>query len=195
MAYLASPAQVPMLATADNVKDFFNGRDLTGWQGNMSLWSVEDGQIVGRTQGLKENEFLRNDLLFGDFRLRVQVQLVDNQGNSGIQFRSEALADGLVKGYQADIGPGWWGKLYEEHGRGLFWTKCGEAFLKPGWNTYEIQAVGSKIHNLAQRPAVRRPRRSIGAERGIFALQLHSGGATEVRFKDFQIELEPKAVK
>ena len=31
-----------------------------------------------------------------------------------------------------------------------------------------------------------------GAKRGIFALQLHSGGATEVRFKDFEIELDPK---
>ena len=50
----------PALATAENLKDFFNGRDLSGWQGNQSLWSVEDGQIVGRTGGLKENEFLRN---------------------------------------------------------------------------------------------------------------------------------------
>ncbi|MBI3838901.1 MAG: DUF1080 domain-containing protein [Planctomycetia bacterium] len=192
VAYLAGSAQVPMLATADNVKSFFSGRDLAGWQGDMSLWSVEDGQIVGRTRGLKENEFLRNELLFGDFRLRVNVQLVDNQGNSGIQFRSEPLADGLVKGYQADIGPDWWGKLYEEHGRGLLSTKSGEPFLKPGWNTYEVQAIGSKIKTwLNGQPCV--DLEDIGgAKRGIFALQLHSGGATEVRFKDFQIELEPK---
>jgi putative membrane-bound dehydrogenase-like protein len=190
VAYLASPAQVPMLATADNVKDFFNGRDLSGWQGNQSLWSVENGQIVGRTGGLKENEFLRNELLFGNFRLRVEVQLVDNKGNSGIQFRSEALPDGLVKGYQADMGAGWWGKLYEEHGRGLLSTKSGEAFLKPGWNTYEIQAIGSKIKTwLNGQPCVDLEDTG-GAKRGIFALQLHSGGATKVRFKDFQIELK-----
>ncbi len=190
VAYLSGPTQVPMLATADNLKNFFNGRDLSGWQGKESLWSVEDGQIVGRTRGLKENEFLRNDLLFGDFRLRVQVQLVDNQGNSGIQFRSEPVADGLVKGYQADIGPGWWGKLYEEHGRGLLATKSGESFLKPGWNTYEIQAIGSKIKTWLNGQLCVDLEDIGGARRGIFALQLHSGGPTEVRYKDFQIELD-----
>ena len=31
--------------------------------------------------------------------------------------RDHGLAGvGDVRGYQADIGPGWWGKLYEEHG-------------------------------------------------------------------------------
>ena len=181
-----------MLATTDNAKDFFNGSDLSGWQGNLSLWSVEDGQIVGRTRGLKQNEFLSNELLFGDFRLRVQVQLVGNRGNSGIQFRSEPLADGLVKGYQADVGPDWWGKLYEEHGRGLLWPKSGEAHLKSPWNTYEILAVGNKIKtSLNGHPCVDLDDPP-GAKRGIFALQLHSGGATEVRFKDFEIELDPK---
>ena len=31
-----------------------------------------------------------------------------------------------------------------------------------------------------------------GAKRGIFALQLHSGGPMEVRFKDLKLELNPK---
>ena len=30
-----------------------------------------------------------------------------------------------MKGYQADVGPGWWGKLYEENGRGLLWDEVG----------------------------------------------------------------------
>ena len=51
-----------------------------------------------------------------------------------------------MKGDQADVGAGWWGKLYEENGRGLLWDKSGEAHVKLGdWNTYEIVAVGSKI--------------------------------------------------
>ena len=190
IAYLASPFQVPPLATADNVGTFFNGRDLTGWQGDAKLWSVENGEIIGRTNGLKENEFLKSDLMLGDFRLRVQVQLVNNEGNSGIQFRSEALPDGLVKGYQADIGPGWWGKLYEENGRGLLSTRSGEAHLKPGWNTYEIEAVGSKLHTWLNGQLCVDLEDTGGARRGIFALQLHSGEATEVRFKDFEIELK-----
>jgi hypothetical protein len=193
IAYLASGEQVPMLATADDVKNLFNGRDLAGWTGNTQLWSVEDGQIVGRTSGLKDNEFLKSDLVLGDFRLRCQVQLVKNQGNSGIQFRSEALPDGLVKGYQADIGIGWWGKLYEEHGRALLWDKSGEAYVKPGWNTYEILAVGDHIETRINGQKCVDLDDPAGAKRGILALQLHSGGATEVRFKDFEVELSPKS--
>ena len=116
-----------MLATPENAKTFFNGRDLTGWEGDPKLWTVEDGEIVGKTTGLARNEFLRSDLAAADFRLTVQVKLVKNEGNSGIQFRSEALPDGEMKGDQADVGAGWWGKLYEENGRGLLWDESGEA--------------------------------------------------------------------
>ena len=45
-----------------------------------------------------------------------------------------------MKGPQADVGAGRWGKLYEEHGRGLLWKKSGEPFAKPGeWNEYAIE--------------------------------------------------------
>ena len=47
VAYLASPGQVPLLATPDNVSGFFNTRDLSGWEGDPALWSVADGEIVG----------------------------------------------------------------------------------------------------------------------------------------------------
>ena len=44
------------------------------------------------------------------------------------------------------MGAGWWGKLYEENGRGILSDKSGEPYLKTDdWNTYEIVAVGSKI--------------------------------------------------
>src|SRR4029077_6705446 len=46
IAYLQSPAQIPLLATADNAKDFFSGNDVTGWDGDASLWKVENGEIV-----------------------------------------------------------------------------------------------------------------------------------------------------
>ena len=61
-AYLAGRQQVPMLATKDNVGNFFNGKDLTGWSGDTELWSVENGEVVGRTKGLKHNTFLMSDL-------------------------------------------------------------------------------------------------------------------------------------
>jgi putative heme-binding domain-containing protein len=199
VAYLASPAQTPLLATADTIANLFNGRDLSGWTGNSKLWSVEDGEIVGRTdtKGLDHNEFLISDLLAGDFRLTLQVKLVGNRGNSGIQFRSKPVANGPdapleVQGYQADVGVDWWGKLYEEHGRGLLWSESGEAHVKPGeWNDYEIVATGSRIRTYINGQKCVDLNDPPGAKRGVFALQLHSGPATEVRFKNFKLELLP----
>jgi putative membrane-bound dehydrogenase-like protein len=192
IAYLASPAQTPMLATADNVASFFNGRDLTGWDGDLTLWSVKDGEIVGKTGGLARNEFLRSSLLATDFRLKVEVKLVKNEGNSGIQFRSVALPDGEMKGDQADIGAGWWGKLYEENGRGLIWPTSGEAHVKPGeWNRYEVVAQGPKIQTFINGNACVDLNDPAGARSGIFAIQLHSGGPTEVRYRNIRLELLP----
>jgi hypothetical protein len=42
---------IPVRA-ADTDKDFtplFNGKDLTGWDGDARFWSVQDGVIVGET--------------------------------------------------------------------------------------------------------------------------------------------------
>ena len=188
VAYLASPSQVPLVATPENAANFFNGKDLSGWVGDPTLWSVQDGQIVGKTAGLPHNEFLRSDLSAGDFKLTLEVMLLKDEGNSGVQFRSQSLPDGEMKGPQADIGPGWWGKLYDENGRGLLWDKSAEAHVKKGeWNTYEVEAIGSKVvTKINGHTAVDLNDEKL-SRRGIFALQLHSGGATEVRFRNLKL--------
>ena len=189
IAYLRGRSQVPLLATQENAATLFNGKDLTGWTGDSELWSVEHGAIVGRTQGLGHNEFLVSDMAARDFRLTLEVKLVDNAGNSGIQFRSTPH-NGEVRGYQADIGAGWWGKLYEELGRALLWDKSGEAHVKPGeWNTYEIVARGSHIRTSINGELCVDLEDPAGARQGIFALQLHSGGPTEVRFRNLKLEV------
>lgn len=193
VAYLAGSAQVSMLATPDTVKNFFNGQDLAGWNGAANLWTVEDGTIVGRSQGLKHNEFLTSDLLVGDFELRVDVRLTPNTENSGIQFRSRPLPNGEVQGYQADIGAGWWGKLYEERGRALLWDKSGEAFVKPNeWNAYRIVAVGDRVRTYLNGHLCVDLDDPAGAKRGIIALQLHAGGPMEIRFRNLQLTVDPQ---
>src|SRR5262249_51566207 len=140
IAYLQTQSQVPMLATVENAKDFFNGKDLTGWDGLEGLWKVENGEIVGKTTtGLKQNSFLKSHVAVQDFKLSLKVKLAPNKENSGIQFRSEPLPDGEMRGPQADIGAGWWGKLYEESGRGLLAKEGGEKYVKPDeWNDYVV---------------------------------------------------------
>jgi putative heme-binding domain-containing protein len=192
-AYLQNPTQVPMLATPDNAKDFFNGKDLTGWDGDPKLWSVQDGEIVGKSPGIKRNEFLKSQMTLENFRLKLKVKLVPNTENSGIQFRSEALPDGEMKGYQADIGQGWWGKLYEENGRALLVKKDQDRHVKvDDWNDYEIVAEGSKIRTYLNGQLCVDFDDPVGAKRGIVGLQIHSGGLMEVRFKEIKLEVLPK---
>ena len=125
----------------------FNGKDLTGWEGNPRLWSVRHGAITGQTtaeNSTKGNTFLiwTNGTL-ADFELRCSFKLVpgDARGfaNSGIQYRSKVLdpTNWDVGGYQADMeaGPTYTGILYEERmtrgimaarGEKVVWDKDGK---------------------------------------------------------------------
>jgi hypothetical protein len=95
-----------------------------------------------------------------------------------------------MRGYQCDAGPGWWGKLYEEHGRALLESKGGEQFVKKGdWNRYEIVAVGSRVRTWINGNLCVDRDDPIAARRGLIGLQLHSGDATEVRFKNVKLTL------
>jgi len=193
IAYLQTTQQVPLLATPDNAKDFFNGKDLTGWDGDRTLWSVEDGAIVGRTKtGLKRNNFLVSQMAVEDFKLSLKVKLVPNKENSGIQFRSVPLPDGEMRGPQADIGAGWWGKLYEESGRGLLAKEGGEKYVKPDdWNDYVIEAIGPRVRIWINGHLCTDYTDEKLARRGVIGLQIHSGGPMEIRFKDIRLEVYP----
>jgi putative heme-binding domain-containing protein len=188
LAYLAEPEQVMPLAALPTTEALFNGSDLVGWSGDPEVWLVEDGAIVGRTAGLDHNAFLTSEFELGDFRLSCEVRLLNDAGNSGVQFRSRLLDGGEVAGYQADVGPGWWGKLYEEHGRALLWDDSAEDAVRKGeWNEYVIEARGSTIRTWINGQLSVDLDDSEGARSGRIAFQVHSGGATEVRFRDLRL--------
>jgi putative membrane-bound dehydrogenase-like protein len=191
VAYLQTPGQVPMLANAENAKEFFNGKDLTGWDGEAGLWAVENGEIVGKSAtGLKKNTFLKSQLATENFKLSLKVKLTPDKENSGIQFRSVPLPDGEMRGPQADIGAGWWGKLYEESGRGLLANEGGEKFVKPAeWNEYVVEAVGGHVRIWINGNLCTDYEDDKLARRGIFGLQMHAGGPMEVRFKELKLEV------
>src|ERR1700761_8425113 len=94
--------------TAMSVEDpqfyeLFNGRDLTGWDGDLSLWKVENGTIVGDSPGIAHNQFLATKDQFSNFELKLEFRLKDGVGNSGVQFRSKrVLTKPEVSGFQAD---------------------------------------------------------------------------------------------
>src|SRR5882757_8673689 len=110
-------------AISNEPKELFNGKDLTGWDGDSRVWSVEDGAIVGHTKDvpLKNNTFLIwKDGKVSDFKLTLEFKL--EGGNSGIQYRSKVIdpKEWIVGGYQADMDGvnQYTGILYEERARG-----------------------------------------------------------------------------
>jgi 3-keto-disaccharide hydrolase len=103
-------------------KQLFNGKDLTGWNGNPKLWSAKDGVIQGQTT--KENPTQGNTFLIytngevADFELRFSYKI--EGGNSGVQYRSKVVnpEKWVVGGYQGDFEAGkrYSGILYDEAG-------------------------------------------------------------------------------
>lgn len=180
-------------ADDDGFKPLFNGKDLAGWvtPADKALFTVEDGEIVGRTKGdLKKNEFLVTDKPYSDFVLKAKVKI--RNGNSGIQFRSKRAEDGVVSGPQADVADGYWGLLYEERGRGIlerYPEKEAAKLIKNGdWNDFEITAKGDHVVILINGTKVIDRTDEKFDKTGIIALQVHVGPAMEVRYKDLKIK-------
>ena len=186
------------LSTTQAAEPFFNEKDFTGWSANeMSFWSVRNGEIVGTNgdQRVPGNQFLWYDEKVKNFHLSLQVKQVPFAGNGGIQFRSERQQNGSAVGYQADIGKGWWGSLYHEHGRKILAkNKLKESeYLKPEqWNNYEILAVGHRIWlaiNGKITVAVRDP---IGELDGQISLQIHGGIPQKIIYRKLRLTRNPK---
>lgn len=130
---LAATAAFSVAAHAadSGFKPIFNGKDLSGWEGQSDFWSVRDGALTGQTTAekvLKTNTFLVwKDGTPANFELRAQFKLTaqndKNQANSGVQYRSKVIdpVAFVVGGYQADIDSTgkYAGMLYEEKGRGI----------------------------------------------------------------------------
>ncbi len=71
--YLRQKQQVPMLVTAINANDFFNGADLRGWRASdETTWRVEKGELVGKA-GAKVAS-ITSDMTAGSYRLSMQVK-------------------------------------------------------------------------------------------------------------------------
>lgn len=186
--------QVQAAETSGEWISLFNGTDLTGWTGDPKLWSVENGTIVGSTEGVKltHNTFLSTKDTYDNFVLKLKFKLRNH--NSGVQFRSKQFDNYVVKGYQADIADKrYMGILYEEGGRGILVDVKPDEVAKhvklDDWNEYTITADGSKItQEINGFKTVEYVEKGEGATSGIIAFQLHQGPEMKVYFKDVQIK-------
>jgi len=182
----------------EGFEPLFDGKTLNGWQGDPDLWSVEDGAIVGSTEGrkLKHNSFLSTTKTYKNFVLKLQFRLRNH--NSGVQIRSRQRDDYVVTGYQADIAEKrYMGILYEEKGRGILADVQPEEVAKyvdaDGWNEYIITCNGPHIKiELNGHTTVDYTEKSdVGATEGVIAFQVHVGPEMKVWFKNIRIKELP----
>ncbi len=139
-------------------QELFNGRDFSGFVqlGGQAQYIVEDGVMVGISTPETPNSFMCTTTEYSDFVLEFEVK-VDTLLNSGVQIRSHSRETGdgvLVYGYQIEIDPthrGWSGGIYDEARRGWLYpvTPNNQAavrsFDRYGWNSYHVEAIGSRI--------------------------------------------------
>lgn len=180
----------------------FDGKTFDGWEGDTgSVWRIEDGALVAGSLDKKQekNNFLATTRKFGDFELTLKWKLEGTEGfvNGGVQFRTERIPDHHeVSGYQADLGKGYDGALYDESRRKKMLAQPSPEVLakaqKPlgEWNDYRIRAQGSRIQiwlNGVQTVDYTEAEPGIAAT-GIIAVQIHGNATSIVRYKDLMIE-------
>ena len=189
----------------------FDGKTLTGWEGDPKVWRVENGEIVGGSmQGNPRNEFLTTKRTFYNFRLTLEYKLTGTEGfvNAGVQFRSQRATNppNEMIGYQADIGYGHTGSLYDESRRKKFLARAGAGYggvgvkeeseiaaleKKGEWNKYEIQAMGPLIIirlNGKQTLAYSETDPSVDDAYGLIGLQIHGNNKAEIRYRNITLD-------
>lgn len=181
----------------------FDGQTLAGWEGDEKTFRVTDGAIVAGTleRKIPRNEFLCTTKEFGDFELTLKFRLLGKGANAGVQLRSRRIPNHHeVKGYQADLGDGWWGCLYDESRRNKVLQRpqdqaaLDKVLRRDDWNDYRIRCQGRRIQlwiNDVATVDYTEPDESI-EQRGLIAVQIHGGPPSEAWYKDLKItELAP----
>jgi hypothetical protein len=178
----------------------FDGSTFEGWDENPSF-RIEDASIVAGTldESIPRNEFLCTTESFNDFELRLEFRLLGEGANAGVQFHTERIPDDHeVIGYQADMGDGWWGALYDESRRNRLLAEPDFPVLDSlinyeGWNEYVIRTRGRSTQlfiNGAETIDYVEPDESI-PQSGKICVQIHSGPPSEAWYRNITVrELE-----
>ena len=179
----------------------FDGKSLAGWEGDTEkTWRVEEGAIVGGSldKTVPRNEFLCSSEVLRNFELRLKYKLVGTEGfvNGGVQIRSKRVPNHHeMVGYQADLGAGYDGALYDESRRNKMLSQPKKELLdmllkKEEWNDYRIRCEGPRIQlwlNGTQTVDYTEKDPAIPLE-GIIGLQIHGNCKAVVRYKDIELE-------
>ena len=188
------------------VTSLFNGKSLSGWkvipEADTILWKVVEGNIAGGdgVNRVRGNSYIYTEKEYSNFEFRCLFRLSGDREtgmiNSGIQYRS-LIREGKMIGYQADIGEGFWGDIYDEHRRKKLvsgdLSSLQLLLNNDGWNSYIIRCHGNRhelyINGVKTCEYIERDTQIPSS--GVFAIQIHSGGKAKIEVRDIIItELE-----
>ena len=177
----------------------FDGSSFEGWEGNMEIFRIEDGAIVGGTldKKVEHNDFLTTIKEYADFELRLKFMLKGEKTNAGVQIRSRRIDNPPHEmiGYQADLGQTYWGCLYDESRRRKVLTgpdkeELDKVLKREHWNDYRIRCEGKRIQlwiNGFQTVDYTEEDDAI-EQTGLIGLQIHGGPPGEAWYKQIEIE-------
>jgi hypothetical protein len=181
-------------APGEDWVSLFNGKDLNGWVAiGKEEWNVENGTIHGLARS-KEYGYLQTEKAYKDFHLSLRFKC-EGDGNSGVFFHvffKSGTAD-VTKGPQFEIDctlGKHTGGVYEQKRGWIVWPSPeNESVVRSEeWNDYLLKVEGN--HYIARLNGVvmidyTDPKPE--SDDGPIALQLHSGGKGNMRFKDIII--------
>ena len=157
IAILAVGCKVSNTAQSEKgFKSIFDGKTLKGWEGDTKYWRAENGNLVGEITPetlLKTNSFIVwQGGSPADFELKGEFNITE-KGNSGINYRSEMLADipHAMRGYQADIDGAnrYTGQNYEERGRTTLAYRGQITTINPQTGIWKPEDVRAKVQKNA----------------------------------------------
>ena len=194
-----------------------DGKTLNGWSqlNGTASYRVKDGAIIGKTKEGSPNSFLCTNELYGDFELKFEVMLINDELNSGVQIRSNTkeLTEkekergnkfGRINGPQVEIEAtkekgAESGYIYGEASGGWMTPKDKliphNHFKNGEWNQYKIVAKGpriqtwvngNKVSNLTDKEKFQ------SHPKGFIGLQVHSikkgSGPYEVAWRNIKVK-------
>jgi hypothetical protein len=204
-----SPATAGKDEKSHTIK-LFNGKDLTGWEGYHDLWSVEDGEIVGKNdKPIKYSTYLLTKNKYRDFRLVLSAKLVKSEMHSGVALwgriftapdkvpdpkaaRSEYTYQGHLVMFPSGYGMY---DLYRRNGLPVDGKPAQKVGKQHDWNDIEILALGRRIKVAINGTEVvdyteKQPETIMD---GPIGLQLHSNNVPqEMRFKGLVLTTHPE---
>jgi len=176
------------LISVANPESLFDGKTLAGWETKgASVWTVEEGVIVGQSNPEKNGSTLWTENEYTDFVLNVKSRF-EGEIDSGVFLRHEN--DQIQIGTSGSLKRDMTASPYIDSKRGYPVEAEGiSELLKSGeWNSMKISVKGGAYSVELNGKKVMEYKSDTAIEAGPIGPQVHAGREMKVSFKDLTLE-------